>query len=344
MGTTHDRQTQGMHARAATLSMALLLLVAGVVAVFFSGSTHATSGVTLYDEEITLALPEQGEYVRIHLLFADDGSQLIEEIVEEARERTLAGFPGAVEVHPGQVTAAFVTFTSWNPPGASWTYNDANKPAGLSGEGPVLIAAANAWNGVGGSPWAFSGGGSTTETPDPCVDGGGDGNNVVGWASGSLGGTTLAQTCTWFGEFAREFDMEISPDWNWTIGSPVETDFFTVVMHEFGHALGLRHTQFSNCPGTVMCSRYEEGTTLSGPQEDDIAGVVELYGGSGPPPTPTDTPETETPPSPPSEETPTTPASPSPSSTPTPTATPPPTPPPPANEQRFQVLPGIARD
>jgi hypothetical protein len=52
-----------------------------------------------------------------------------------------------------------------------------------------------------------------------------------------------------------------------------EFDFYTVVLHEMGHALGLSH---SSVPGSVMYSSYSGvNRTL---QADDVAGIQALYG------------------------------------------------------------------
>jgi hypothetical protein len=61
-------------------------------------------------------------------------------------------------------------------------------------------------------------------------------------------------------------------------------DLLVVAMHELGHALGLDHTQASNCPGpdggfALMCPVYV-GQTGLGP--DDIAGIQSLYGVKAP--------------------------------------------------------------
>lgn len=99
----------------------------------------------------------------------------------------------------------------------------------------------------------------------------------------------MAATCTWFGAFTTEFDMQISPNWAWTTGSPAQFDLFSVTLPEFGHALGLLHTQNSNWPGAVMCKSYNSVTTFKGPKNDDVNGVVSLYGGTPVTATPTAT-------------------------------------------------------
>lgn len=54
---------------------------------------------------------------------------------------------------------------------------------------------------------------------------------------------------------------------------------FQVAAHELGHALGLDHT---GVPGSLMNPFYTEA--FAGPQADDIAGMVFIYGPAVPPP------------------------------------------------------------
>ncbi len=191
---------------------------------------------------------------------------------------------------------------------------------------------------MGGAPFIFTYGGATAAAVSTCPGAGSvDGVNTVGW--GALTGSTLARTCVWFGgsgdpSDAVEFDMQIDPGWEWTLGEPVRTNYFTVIAHEFGHALGLGHTgEGGECPGALMCATYQSGTTVDGPQLDDIAGLVSIYGGDTPTPTPSVSPSAS-----PSVESS---GTPDPSSTPTPTVTTTPTPPPIAN---VATLPLLSRD
>jgi hypothetical protein len=99
-------------------------------------------------------------------------------------------------------------------------------------------------------------------------------------------------------------DMHFDADETWRIG--LDTDLFTVALHEAGHALGLGH---SDRPGTVMYPYYRFATGLTA---DDIAGIRALYGASdGTPTTPTTPATPATPTTPSTPQTPGTPTTPS---------------------------------
>lgn len=71
---------------------------------------------------------------------------------------------------------------------------------------------------------------------------------------------------------AGDIHFDIAETWKLSFGGP-GFDIFQVMAHELGHALGLDHTVV---PSSLMNSFYTEA--LSGPQADDVAGMVAIYG------------------------------------------------------------------
>lgn len=79
---------------------------------------------------------------------------------------------------------------------------------------------------------------------------------------------------------AGDIHFDIGETWKIGFGG-AGFDIFQVAAHEIGHAIGLDHTAV---PGSLMNPFYTEA--FAGPQADDIAGAVFIYGAaaSAPPP------------------------------------------------------------
>jgi hypothetical protein len=80
-------------------------------------------------------------------------------------------------------------------------------------------------------------------------------------------------------------DMHFDDDESWHIG--VNTDIFSVALHELGHSLGLGH---SDNPNDVMYPYYKQVTTLAAGDKAAILTMYAAQDGSAAPPNPNPTP------------------------------------------------------
>ena len=284
-----------------SLAMRAFPLLLGTVGLLlFAASTlvgpmaaGAETGAVVRESSMTLWVPNDdldGAYVHVSMLLNDDGTGDFGTMLAGVRVDMMARFPGAVLLADSGVTAQFVhAGYKWTEKGTAYAYNSVSKPTGLKDDAAVVAAAAAEWN-ASGADWTFSGGAPSENGTGGCDARGRDHKNTIGWVDQT--GQTLAVTCTWYTNatpgVATEFDMEIDPGWSWTTGSPVQTDLQSIVLHEFGHAIGLGHTG-ERCPGPVMCATYNVGRTIRQVSADDRAAIIALYG-AAPTPSPTPTP------------------------------------------------------
>jgi len=290
-------RTKFSRSRGAVRTVPVGLALIGVILLAAAGlrptvDVAAEGGTVVREGSLTFWMPGEdgGTYVDVAFLLADDGQIEFTEAMAEARSAIVARFPGAVLVTHSGVTAQFVQAGySWTSKSTAWTYNASARPTGVTDDAAAIAAAAAEWN-ASGAEWAFSGGGASDDPTGGCRSEGRDHRNTIGWADQP--GQTLAVTCTWYTSatpgVATEFDMELDPGWAWTTGSPVQTDLQTIVLHEFGHAIGIGHTA-ERCPGPVMCATYNVGRTIRQLTQDDRAAILALYGAL-PTPVPTPTP------------------------------------------------------
>jgi hypothetical protein len=156
-----------------------------------------------------------------------------------------------------------------------WSYNHANAPAQFSNTKDAVIAQliteSAKWTSVCGVQMAYDG--ETTAAPHTLA-GGQNGVSVVGWGYPDMG--ISGATYVWYQGSGNsmtlvEADMFLVPNY---VTTP--TQFTETVSHEWGHAIGLAH---SNLEGALMSgppdSTYTNGSTLT---PDDVHGCRCLYG------------------------------------------------------------------
>jgi hypothetical protein len=111
--------------------------------------------------------------------------------------------------------------------------------------------------------------------------------NSIEWGGWDGPGNVLAVTVlSGYGYTIQSFWIRYDKDENWYTGAgtPASNQFdaWSVITHEFGHALGLRDTQSIYCPGNAtdatMCGQIFRGTTwFRSLEADDRNGVSYLY-------------------------------------------------------------------
>jgi hypothetical protein len=251
-----------------------------------------TTSPAVREVRFEIAVPDGDgyRYGSISMFALDDPGVDMETRIAEGKSAMLARFPGAFEVLAGGASARFRIFgVRWPNASASWSYNGNGATSSLGADAALAAVrvGANGWTSAGGTGWHFDYLGPTSvatgcngvPTQVPA-----DGLNVVGW--GHIAGGFLGYSCWWrSGSFvpgtpyfaATEFDIVFEPAYAYAA-----TTLQALAMHEFGHALGLDHTEKALCPGAAMCDG-DQALMYTTPQKDDIFGIQAIYGPSAPP-------------------------------------------------------------
>jgi hypothetical protein len=179
------------------------------------------------------------------------------------------------------ITEAYTTFGKWSSASVVYYINPSNQDVTATMAEAAVRAGASAWTQQSGANFQFVYGGRVSATTT-----GYDLRNVVLFRNASNGGT-IATTYYWT-SLGLLLDADIIFwDGAWTFfagssGCSGGAYIQDVATHEFGHALGLKH---SSVTGATMYPSYTQcSTQMRSLAADDIAGVQKLY-----PPTGTNT-------------------------------------------------------
>jgi hypothetical protein len=149
-------------------------------------------------------------------------------------------------------------FTHWNIRNINWYHNTANQG---SGKGTALQGGMTVWTNVSSANHVVNLVGTTTAGFVT------DNRNTVLWASGNgCTGSCLAITALVLqsGQVIVETDVSFNNNVSWsTTGG--NYDVQAVAAHEFGHALGIHHTELFSTPRPTMYASYfgTDGRTLA---------------------------------------------------------------------------------
>ncbi|HWM92383.1 MAG TPA: matrixin family metalloprotease [Thermoanaerobaculia bacterium] len=164
-------------------------------------------------------------------------------------------------------------FTHWNTRNIIWYHNTANQG---SGKATALTNAMTSWNNVASANHVLSYISTATATFGTIDD-----INVVDWDTGNgCSGGCLALTGLYLlsGQVIVESDITFNNAQTWnTNGS--DSDVEAVAAHEFGHSLGIHHTEVNTTPRPTMYQFYfgTDGRSLHSDDESALQCAESTY-------------------------------------------------------------------
>jgi hypothetical protein len=172
----------------------------------------------------------------------------------------------------------------WQQGSMTYYINPANMDLPTSAIEPAIRAGADAWRLQSGASFSFlfAGFSAQSTTTD-------DGTNLVMFRNASSG-SAIATTYSWFsGTRLIEADMVFWDGgfqfYTGTTGCSGGFYIEDVATHEFGHALGLGHSEVGSATMYPSISTCSQGSRQL--DADDIAAVLSLYPRAAPPAPPT---------------------------------------------------------
>ena len=185
----------------------------------------------------------------------------------------------------GRVTAgASVTcdasegFTHWTIRDITWKVNLGGQS---SGHIAAITSAMDSWNDVEGSDYHLIYGGTTSAGWAT------DNANTILWASGNgCTGSCLALTALVLqsGQKIVESDITFNTAYAWNTNG-LDYDVEAVALHEFGHSLGIHHSNSSCGPPTMQATYFGiHGRTLEHDDEEALRCSEQRFPMAPPPP------------------------------------------------------------
>lgn len=197
------------------------------------------------------------------------------------------GFRMIYNTTVGTVSAGYLVpcnfsggFAHWGSSSISWYLNTAGHG---SGKATAIQNALASWTNVANADHTLTYAGTTSAGWAT------DGQNTVVWASGNgCTGSCLALTALTLqsGQVIVETDVTFNSAYTWqTNGTDYDTE--AVAAHEFGHTLGIHHTELTTATSTM--NYYYIGTSGRTLEADDSAALQcahDVYFASNPLPSP----------------------------------------------------------